>query len=308
MNLHPRINHLSCAMLIAVAGIFSPSACALAQDVSPQDAPSQDEPARNPEAQDSSAQGAPALPLWEAGLFGFGITQPAYPGADERVSRALALPYVIYRGRYLRADRGTVGVRALKTPRIEMDVGFAATLGSHSSDIAARQGMTDLGTMIEFGPRLKINLGENSSGRSKSRLQFPLRVVIDVSHGFVSRGIAFEPQWVTDTRLNRWFVSFNLGAIFGDGKLGDTYYGVAPADATPARPAYVARSGLIALRAGMFAAHPVSRDVRIFYILRIESLAGAANRDSPLVRRNAGWSAGIGLSWALSRSEQNAID
>ena len=27
-----------------------------------------------------------SLPLWEAGLFGMGATQPAYPGADERAS------------------------------------------------------------------------------------------------------------------------------------------------------------------------------------------------------------------------------
>jgi MipA family protein len=267
----------------------------------------QDAPEQKASEQLTPVSAAPKLPLWEAGLFVLGITQPAYPGADDRVSRALGLPYVIYRGQYLRAERGSVGLRALKTPRIEMDVGFAASLGSHSSDIPARQGMADLGTMIEFGPRLKINLGDVSSGRSDSRLQFPLREVIDVSHGFISRGVAFEPQWVTDTRLpNRWFISTNLGAMFGDEKLCDTYYGVTPGEATPTRASYTAKSGLIALRAGLFASHSLTPDVRLFYILRIESLAGATNRDSPLVRRNAGWSAGIGLSWALARSEQSA--
>jgi len=260
-------------------------------------------------AQRAPATAPPALPLWEAGLFGFGYTQPAYPGADDRASRELVLPYVIYRGQYLRADRGTVGVRALKTPRIEADVGFAASLGSHSSDISARRGMADLGTMIQFGPRLKINLGDVSSGRNNSRLQFPLREVIDVSHGFISRGIAFEPQWVTDTRLpNRWFISTNLGAMFGDEKLGDTFYGVAPGEVTPARASYKAKGGLIALRADLLAAHSLTPDVRLFCILRLESLAGAANRDSPLVRRNEGWSVGIGLAWTLSRSKQYAND
>ena len=233
--------------------------------------------------------------------------QPAYPGSEERVSRPLGLPYLIYRGKYLRAERGNIGLRALKTPRTELDVGFAASLGSHSSDIAARRGMSDLGTLIEFGPRLKINLGDISNGRSHSRLQFPLREVIDVSHGFVSRGIAFEPEWVTDTRLpRRWFISTSLGAMFGDTKLGDTYYGVALGEATATRNSYTARSGLIALRAGLLAAHTLTPDVRMFYIFRIESLAGAANRDSPLVRRNIGWGAGIGLSWTLARSKRSA--
>lgn len=285
--------------LMAVAAICLLTTSALAQDVPAQDSPSQAAP----------VSAKPRLPLWEAGLFGLGFTQPAYPGADDRASRVLGLPYVIYRGKYLRADRGSVGVRALKTPRVEVDVGFAASLGSSSSDIAVRRGMADLGYMIEFGPRLKVNLGDVSTGKSDSRLQFPLREVIDISYGFRSRGIAFEPEWVTGTRLpNRWFISTSLGAIFGDERLAGTFYGVAPGEATPTRPSYTARSGLIALRAGLLASHPFTPDVRLFYIMRLESLAGAANRDSPLVRRDTGWSAGIGLAWALARSERSASD
>lgn len=282
---------------LAVMCLFSTSA--LAEDVQ----------APESQAQITPASAPPKLPLWEAGLFGLGATQPAYPGAEDHTNRALALPYLIWRGEYLRADRGTVGLRALKTPRVELDVGFAASLGSHSSDIAVRRGMADLGTMIEFGPRLKVNLGDVSSGQGDSRLQFPLREVIDVSHGFRSRGIAFEPEWVTGKRLpGRWFISTNLGAIFGDATLADTFYGVAPAEVTPTRASYTAKSGLIALRAGLLASQTLTPDVRVFYILRFESLAGAANRDSPLVRRDTGWSAGIGLAWTLARSEQSARD
>ncbi|MEO6974646.1 MAG: MipA/OmpV family protein [Gallionella sp.] len=286
-------------MIFIAAGFLSASALAR-EEVAP------NAPAQDGKAQPAAAAPPPGLPLWEAGLFGIAITQPAYPGSEQHVSRVLGLPYLIYRGKYLRAERGGVGLRALKTPRIEVDVGFAASLGSRSSDIAARRGMTDLGTMIEFGPRLKIKLGDIANGHSQSRLQFPVREVIDISNGFVSRGIAFEPEWVTGTRLPRhWFVSTNLGAIFGDTKLGNTYYGVAPGEATATRNSYAARSGLIALRAGLTAAHALTPDVRMFYSFRFESLAGAANRDSPLVRRNLGWGAGIGLSWALGRSEQS---
>ncbi len=287
----------------AIIAVCFAAATARAQDDAAADIRTPDASAPDSGAQAATPGAGHRLPLWEAGLFGFGITQPAYPGSDQRVSRALALPFLIYRGSYLRAERGTFGLRALKTPRTELDVGFAATLGSQSSDIAARRGMADLGTLIEFGPRLKINLGDVSSGRRDSRLQFPLREVIDVSHGFVSRGIAFEPQWVADTRLpGRWLVSTSLGALFGDAQLASTYYGVAPAEATPTRPAYSARSGLIALRANLFAAHPLTTDVSVFYSFRIESLAGASNLNSPLVLRRVGWGAIVGLSWTLARS------
>jgi outer membrane scaffolding protein for murein synthesis (MipA/OmpV family) len=286
------------------AAIFFLNTSALAQNDAAQNAPVQVS-----RAQDTPADPAARRPLWEAGLFGISLTEPAYPGSAERATRALGLPYLIYRGRYFRAERGGVGLRALKTPRVEFDVGFSATLGSHSSDIPARQGMADLGTQIEFGPRLKINLGDISNGRRNSRLQFPLREVIDVDHGFVSRGIAFEPEWVTDLRLPRsWFVAVSLGAMFGDTKLGDTLYGVAPGEATATRSSYTAKSGLIALRAGLLATQKLTPDTRLFYGLRIESLAGAANRDSPLVRRHVGWGAGIGLTWTLARSEQRTED
>lgn len=276
------------------------SVSAYAQDESAQDdAPVQDLAA--------PLSGAFQRPLWEAGLFGLALTQPAYPGADQRASRLLGLPFVIYRGKILRAEQGGVNLRALKSPRSELDVGFAAALGSHADDIPARRGMADLGTMIEFGPRLKIKLDDNARGAT--RVQFPLRAVIDVSHDFVSRGIAFEPQWVSDSRLpGRWFVSTSLGALFGDQKLADTYYGVSPAEATATRASYSASGGLIALRAGLFAAHTLTPGLRLICLLRIESLAGAANHDSPLVRRNIGWGAGIGLSWELARSQRYAQD
>jgi len=294
MKTYPEKSRMPHPTLIGLAGFCLVVTSAMARD----------EPAPAPDIGTSRV-----LPLWEAGLFGMGYTQPAYPGADERTGQVLVLPYVIYRGKYLRAERGSVGVRAVKTPRIEMDVGFAASLGSRSADIPARKGMADLGTMIEFGPRLKIKLGDVGDGSSNSRLQFPLREVIDVSHGFRSRGTAFEPQWVRDMRLpNRWSVSTTLGALIGDYRLTDTFYGVAPGEVMPDRPGYTAKAGLIALRAGLLASQSLTPDVRMFYFMRIDSLAGAANRDSPLVRRDIGWSAGVGLAWGLASSERNAID
>jgi MipA family protein len=252
---------------------------------------------------------ATRLPLWEAGVFGFAASQAAYPGSDERVNLIYGLPYVIYRGEYLRVDRGTVGVRAIKTERTELDVGFDASLGSRAEEVEARRGMDDLGILLEFGPRLKITLGDVSKGRTDSRIQLPLRGVFDASDHFGFRGIAFEPQWVFDKRLaHGWQTSLNLGAVFGDQKLVDTFYRVLPAEATALRPSYDAKPGLIALRAGMFVSHAVSHDVRFFGVIRLDSVNGSANYNSPLIRRDHGWFVGIGLAWALARSEARASD
>lgn len=253
--------------------------------------------------------GKPRLPLWEAGLLGFGLSHPAYPGADEHTNLLLPLPYMIYRGEFLRVDRGNVGVRAIKTPRTELDIGFAAAPGARASDVEARRGMDDLGVLVEFGPRLKINLGDEGEGRRGSRIQLAARGVFDATNYFEYHGIAFEPQWVKDVLLpGKWFTSFSLGAVYGDQKLADTFYRVTPAESTQSRPAYEAKIGLIALRAGIFASHLLNQDVRFFSYVVLDSVQGAANHDSPLVRRDYGWSAGIGLAWTLARSERVAKD
>ena len=79
-----------------------------------------------------------APPLWELGGVALGVSQRAYPGADQQVNRALALPYFVYRGDVLRADRDTAGIRAMKTETFELDVGFAGAFGAAFSRSLAR--------------------------------------------------------------------------------------------------------------------------------------------------------------------------
>ena len=59
-----------------------------------------------------AADGPGPGPLWELGGVALGVSQNAYPGSDQQVNRALALPYFIYRGDVFRADRETAGIRA----------------------------------------------------------------------------------------------------------------------------------------------------------------------------------------------------
>lgn len=51
-------------------------------------------------------------PLWEAGIGGFAGSVPDYPAAGQNTFRALALPYLIYRGDILRVggeeNRGAI--------------------------------------------------------------------------------------------------------------------------------------------------------------------------------------------------------
>lgn len=249
----------------------------------------------------------PALPLWEAGVFGGTAVTPAYPGASERSTRNLALPYLIYRGKVLRADRSGVGARLLDTDRLDLDIGFALSLPARSSDVPARRGMPDLGPLVEFGPRLKVKLAEPTQ-HSRLGLELPLRAVIEARGGLRRQGATFEPRLVyglQDT-LQAWQVDASVGAVFGNAAINDYLYGVNPAFATAERPAYAAKSGLMLARLGLGGSYRLQRDWRAFAFLRYDNYAGAANRASPLLRQHSGTSAGIGLMWTWQRSSSLA--
>lgn len=54
------------------------------------------------QAQDIKPDGEPTKPLWELCVAGGVMYSPDYPAADKNSLHALALPYVIYRGDFLR--------------------------------------------------------------------------------------------------------------------------------------------------------------------------------------------------------------
>lgn len=91
-----------------------------------------------------------------------------------------------------------------------------------------------------------------------------------------------------------------------DAKLNNYFYEVEKRFATSERPAYRAKSGLISTRAGMGASRKLGPDWRLFGFVRYDNYANSANRDSLLLQRNNGISAGFGFAWTLSRSQERA--
>lgn len=243
----------------------------------------------------------PAQPLWEAGLLATHVEQAAYPGARSRVGRTLAIPFFIYRGEWLRADRDNVGLRALRTERTELDIGFSGSFGTRGEDVPEREGLPALGTLLEFGPKLNVQLGRLAGGRLK--LELPVRGVFDASDSLRHRGMAFEPELGLAWGGAGGFTGLSLGAVFADARLAHTLYGIDAADARADRPAWQGRAGLVAWRAGVSHAIPLGPDWRLFGALRGDWVSGAANVDSPLVVKRSSASAVIGVTWTLGRSE-----
>ncbi len=248
-----------------------------------------------------------SLPLWELGVAAGAASTPAYPGSENRSTRGLLLPIFIYRGEVFRSDQGGIGARLLRSERFELDVGLAASLPARSDDVTIRAGMPDLGTLLEFGPRLKIKLA-NPSPSSRLAIELPLRAVIEARSGVRGQGATFEPKLVYEKAgpAALWTMGLNASLVVGDRKINRYFYEVAPAYATALRPAYQADPGLMLVRVGANASRKFGPDLRVFGFVRYESYAAAANRHSPLLRKDNGASAGIALAWTLKRSVARA--
>ena len=252
------------------------------------------------------AQSSDTSPLWEVGAVGAGLRQQAYPGSSQVIGRALLLPYFIYRGQYWRSDEGNFGLRAFKSERLELDIGFAGAFGSNSSEINARSGMPDLGTLFEFGPKLKWKLGDVER-KEGWRAEFALRGVFDVSDKLRDKGVSFEPELVYEgTPISSWRYSASLGAIYGDKRLADTFYGVAPIYANASRPTYEAQPGLILSRLSLNVGRTITQDVRLFGFARVATLEGAANVNSPLIRQSHASTFGVGVIYTFAKSSERA--
>ena len=109
---------------------------------------------------------AGALPLARADQTAVGggpgrrcLRLPHYRGSDQSRNWVLPVPYVVYRGDIIKADRDGARAVLFDTERFDVDLSVAATAPTRSDDNDARQGMPDLAATFELGPNLNFTLG-----------------------------------------------------------------------------------------------------------------------------------------------------
>jgi outer membrane protein len=253
--------------------------------------------------------GAPAgEPLWELGLGVAGVRFPDYRGSDQYSAYAVPLPFVAYRGRFLRADRD--GARAIffAGKRVVVDLSLSASVPTRSSHNDARQGMPDLPATFEIGPNLNLELWQSGDRTFKLDLRLPVREAITLQRSPRAIGVTFSPNLNLDVRgvAGGWNVGLLAGPLFADGRYHGHFYDVAPEFATATRPAYSAPGGY----AGWRATSAFSRRLGNAWLggfVRYDDLHGAAFASSPLVRRESNVTVGFGISWIFATSSQRVL-
>ena len=261
------------------------------------------EPPAPPSAPD--AQPVRDAPLWEAGAGVATFAFPAYRGSDETRAFLLPIPYFVYRGEFLKADRDGVRARLFASDRVNLTVSAALSPPASSDDVDARAGMPDLRASFEVGPQLDLTLWRNASHSRSLKLQLPLRTAYTLERSPRHIGWVFHPKLNLDVGdfpgMPGWNVGLQAGPLFGDRRQHAYYYSVAPEQATAERPAFDAPAGY----AGMQYLLGVSRRYESHWVgafLRYDTLGGARFAESPLVRDRNYLAAGVAVTWIFGQS------
>lgn len=240
-------------------------------------------------------------PLWEAGV-GVGVLRlPHYRGSDQSHTWVLPVPYLVYRGEFLRADREGARAVLVDAERLDVDISLAATAPTRSRDNRARAGMPDLSPTFEIGPNVNYTLARGAQWKLQARA--PVRAAFTLESGPDMIGWLATPNLNLDLRVQGWNVGVLTGPVFGTRRMNGYFFDVAPEFATASRPAYRAPGGY----AGWRVVSGVSRRVGDFWIggfVAGDSVDGARFEDSPLVRKHGTLALGVALSWVFAQSGQ----
>ena len=246
-------------------------------------------------------------PLWEFGLGVGGLVFNDYRGASSVHGYPVPVPYFIYRGNILRADRDGVHGRFLNQRYLEFDISLNATAPVFSRSSAPRAGMPNLDPTLELGPSLQWHLWRGADERLRLDVRTPVRNAITVASPPRSIGWVFAPNLSLDYRpIGRaagWNVGVLGGPLYAQRRYDEYFYTVAPQYATPTRPAYEAPGGY----GGAQLLVALTKRFPNYWIgayLRHDWLQGAVFIDSPLVQQRSYWSGGLGIVWMISASSR----
>lgn len=242
-------------------------------------------------------------PLWELGAGIAGLRLPDYRGSDQAHGYLLPLPFVVYRGRFLRADRDGARAVLLDRERLQVDVSVAGSVPTRSNGNAARRGMPDLPGTFEIGPNVDVTLAGSVEDKLKLDLRLPLRGAFTAQRSPKWVGITFSPNLNLDIGgvAGGWNVGLLGGPLYANRKHHAHYYGVDGPYATADRPAYRAAGGYAGWQA-LVATSRRFENVWLGAFLRYDSLRGAVFETSPLVKRTSAVTVGFGVSYIFARS------
>jgi len=246
-------------------------------------------------------------PLWDFGFGVGGVVFNDYRGASAMHGYPVPVPYFIYRGEILRADRDGVHGRFLSSLHLELELSANATAPVFSRHSAPREGMPNLASTVELGPSLIWHAWKSADQRLRFDVRAPIRNAVTIDSPPQSIGWVADPVATADYAGTGWASGWNFGLLSGplyqQRRYDSYFYAVAPQFATATRPAYQSPGGY----SGTQLLISASRRYRGYWLgayLRHDWLQGAVFDPSPLVQTHSYWAGGLGFVWMIRSSSR----
>lgn len=244
------------------------------------------------------------LPLWELGIGVAPLSMPSYRGSKTQEFYLAPMPYVIFRGDFLKIDRE--GIRGLlyDSDRLRLDISADGSIPASSNEGDVREGMPDLDPVGEIGP--SINYLLHNGARTRLRLLLPVRAAFASDFTFIDHaGWKAHPQINADIMdaAGKWNIGLSLGPVFADRRYHAYYYEVKPVYANENRPEWKASGGYSGTSVLLSASRRFA-GTWVGLFVRYDNLSGTAFEDSPLVETRHSFMGGLGVAWIIGRSAQ----
>lgn len=250
-------------------------------------------------------------PLWELGFGAGALHTPDYPTSSKKHVRAIALPYIVYRGDVLRIGDGqTARAVAFDNDRIELDISFAAAFDADSEDNELRRGMPDLDYMFQIGPQMKVSLTDfifDDASHGSLTLALQARGVFSSDLRSIDQhGYVFEPmlQYKHFGFLSpRLDTTISLKPQWASSQLHEYFFDVKSDYVTAGRSEYRSDGGYFGTGLNLYASYRVNEKFSGFIGVQSMSHHGAANENSPLYEKDftVGFGAGFILKFFASK-------
>jgi MipA family protein len=240
---------------------------------------------------------------WALGAGVVGIVGPSYVGSSEQSAHVLPLPYLMYEGRALRADRQ--GLHFGQLGPLRLTISGSGSLPVDSDEVVQRLGMRDLPGTVELGPQLGIVL-LSRSGYLVS-LRAAGRGTVAASAGSLS-GVGWVATYglhIEISDIDGWELRFDAGPRYVSDGYAEFYYQVAPGEMQGVRAPYQARGGFAGWR---YSAALTRRfdEMWASLFVRYDHIADAAFVESPLVQTHDALLVGAGLAWLFVQRRAGA--
>jgi outer membrane protein len=246
-------------------------------------------------------------PRWELGLGVGALSIPDYRGAETRSTYLLPVPYFVYRGEVLRADRSGMRAALFDGDRLQLNLSLNASVPVDTDDNPQRRGMPDLRPTVEVGPIADIRLWRSADEKTRFSLRLPVRAALTVESSPRHIGWLFAPSLNLNLEdplgWRGWRFGVQGGPLYATRDYNNYYYRVLPDQATPTRPAYAPPGGF----AGTQFTATVSKRFARYWLggfVRYDNLSGAAFGNSPLVQQRDALSAGLAVAWVFGASSR----